>query len=29
VSEFLSDGIISIDELRELKKSQSDSGDAA
>lgn len=29
VTEYLSDGIISIDELRELKKSQSDSGDAA
>lgn len=29
VSEYLSDGIISIDELREWKKSQSDSGDAA
>jgi hypothetical protein len=29
MTEFLSDGIISIDELRELKKSQSDSGDAA
>lgn len=29
VTEHLSDGIISIDELRELKKSQSDSGDAA
>ena len=29
VSEYLSDGIISLDELRELKKSQSDSGDAA
>ncbi len=29
VSEYLSDGIISLDELGELKKSQSDSGDAA
>ncbi|CAN5871106.1 hypothetical protein BH23ACT4_BH23ACT4_13500 [soil metagenome] len=29
MSEYLADGIITIDELRELKKSQSDSGDAA
>jgi hypothetical protein len=29
VSEYLADGIISLDELRELKESQSDSGDAA
>lgn len=29
VTEYLADGIITIDELRELRKSQSDSGDAA
>ena len=29
VSEYLDDGIISIDEFRELKQSQSDSGDDA
>jgi hypothetical protein len=29
VSEYLADGVISIDELRELKQSQSDSGDTA
>jgi hypothetical protein len=29
VSEYLADGIISLDELRDFKKSQSDSGDAA
>jgi hypothetical protein len=29
VSEYLDDGIISIDEFRELKQSQSDSGDSA
>jgi hypothetical protein len=29
VSEYLDDGIISIDEFRELKQSQSDSGDGA
>ena len=29
VTEYLADGIITIDELRELQKSQSDSGDAA
>jgi hypothetical protein len=29
VSEYLADGVISIDEFRELKQSQSDSGDTA
>lgn len=29
VSEYLEDGVISIDELREIRQSQSDSGDAA
>ncbi len=29
VSEYLEDGVITIDELRELRESQSDSGDAA